>query len=247
MKKQFTLIELLVVIAIIAILAAMLLPALSKAKDKAKAIACCNNLKQIGTGSYMYQIDNDSYVAPSYYGLANEAAVQACGTWDLRFGSYIGCSVEEPITPIGSWPVFKCPSDSYGAPQYASEHRRRSYGVIAGYVNIKFPARKIEYFRKPGKTFFFSEVDYAGITSATQSVNYGPTNRVGVTGNDPDTGSGQSMAIKNSQCIGANHNNAAWMMYLDGHAEAKSSWPGRSGTPLAYLDNTNENLKFCDD
>ena len=65
-KKKFTLIELIVVISVIVILASMLLPALSRAREKAKVISCINNLKQIGLTANVYALDYDVFL-PGYY------------------------------------------------------------------------------------------------------------------------------------------------------------------------------------
>lgn len=65
-RRGFTLIELLVVVAIIALLIAILLPALGVAREKGKATKCLANLKGIGSGLWIYQTENDGYVVPSY-------------------------------------------------------------------------------------------------------------------------------------------------------------------------------------
>jgi prepilin-type N-terminal cleavage/methylation domain-containing protein/prepilin-type processing-associated H-X9-DG protein len=97
-RKAFTLIELLVVIAIIAILASILFPVFAKVREKARAISCASNLKQLGLGFMQYQQDNDE-VSPYAYG--NDGHPDS--SWSTQILPY-----------VKSTGVYVCPDDTYG-------------------------------------------------------------------------------------------------------------------------------------
>jgi prepilin-type N-terminal cleavage/methylation domain-containing protein/prepilin-type processing-associated H-X9-DG protein len=106
-RRAFTLIELLVVIAIIAILAAMLLPALSSAKKKAWTTSCNSNLHQVGLGLRMFADDNNEYYPES-------GSYIPWGQNDSRLpptGSGIRSWMEQAVSYVGNTNVYNCPGN----------------------------------------------------------------------------------------------------------------------------------------
>ena len=248
MRKAFTLIELLVVIAIIAILAAILFPVFAQAKEAAKRSACLSNMKQVGTGTYLYAGDyDDTFMTDSKYPIGNIGGPKCTATLNTNCQGKNSYYIS--IQPyIKSYQLFICPDESRANTSFDGVNQTGkmiSYGYNEGVVSDHGWGLVAGDGASPSRAgYSFSQIDAVAETFAFGDSQDG--------GNPAITADNNlATAALNAGTSAMRHGGNWQMSFCDGHAKSIkfgayayngfSASKGQIGLPL----NQTQGLFFC--